>query len=134
MKDPAELSRGLLLKAQHDRAAMDALLAAQALDAACFHAQQAVEKCLKAFLAHRNVEFPYTHNLAKLIEICAGLDPAFRSLLPAVAPLTPYAVEWRYDDSFWPSESVALEARSSVLAVLEFVLDRLPGDIRKAAE
>jgi HEPN domain-containing protein len=63
MKDPAELSRGLLLKAKHDRAAMDALLAAQALDAACFHAQQAVEKCLKAFLAHRNIEFPYTHNI-----------------------------------------------------------------------
>jgi HEPN domain-containing protein len=80
--------------------------AAQALDTACFHAQQAVEKCLKAFLAHRNVEFPYTHNLAKLIEICAGLDPAFRSLLPAVAPLTPYAVELRYDDSFWHSESI----------------------------
>ena len=134
MKDPAELSRGLLLKAKQDRLAMDAVLGTQALDAACFHAQQAAEKCLKAFLAYRNVEFPYTHNLAKLIEICAGLDPAFRSLLPIVAPLTPYAVELRYDDSFWPSEAVAQEARSSALAVLEFVLDRLPDDIRKSAE
>lgn len=134
MKDPAELSRGLLRKAKQDRIAMEPLLAAHALDAACFHAQQAVEKCLKAYLAHRDVEFPYTHNLAKLIEICAGLDPAFRSLLPAVAPLTPYAVEMRYDDSFWPSESVAKEARSSALAVFEFVLDRLPIDIAKSAE
>ena len=134
MKDPAELSCGLLRKAKQDRVAMEALLATQALDAVCFHAQQAAEKCLKAFLAHHNVEFPYTHNLAKLIEICASLDPAFRSLLPAVAPLTPYAVELRYDDSFWPTESVAKEARSSALAVFEFVLDRLPVDIRKSIE
>ena len=134
MKDPAELSRGLLRKAKQDRVAMEAVLGTQALDAVCFHAQQAAEKCLKAFLAHRSVEFPYTHNLAKLIEICASLDPAFRSLLPTAAPLTPYAVELRYDDSFWPSETVAQEARSSALAVFEFVLDRLPIDIRKSVE
>jgi HEPN domain-containing protein len=134
MKDPAELSRGLLRKAKQDRVAMEAVLAAHAFDAACFHAQQAVEKCLKAFLAHRSVEFPYTQNLTKLIEICAGLDPAFRSLLPTVAPLTPYAVELRYDHSFWPSAAVAEEARSSALAVFEFVLDRLSIDLRKSAE
>ena len=58
MKGPAELSRGLLLKAKQDRVAMDAVLGTPALDAACFHAQQAAEKCLKVFLAHRQVEFP----------------------------------------------------------------------------
>jgi len=134
MKDPAELSRGLLRKAKQHRVAMEAVLGTEALHAACFHAQQAAEKCLKAFLAYRSVEYPYTHNLAKLIEICAGLDPAFRSLLSTVAPLTPYAVELRYDDSFFPTESVAKEARSSALAVFEFVLDRLPIDIRKSVE
>jgi len=51
-------------------------------------------------------------------------------LLPAVAPLTAYAVKLRYDDG----ETVAKEARSSALAVFEFVLDRLPIDIRKSAE
>jgi hypothetical protein len=40
MKDAAELCRGLLRKAESDRIAMDASLSAQALDAACFHAQQ----------------------------------------------------------------------------------------------
>jgi HEPN domain-containing protein len=134
MKDPAELSAGLLRKARNDRIVMEASLAAGALDAACFHAQQLVEKCLKAFLAHRSVVFPYTHNLTKLIDTCAGLDPTFSSLLPAVAPLTPYAVELRYDDSFWPSQQVTEEARSSALAVVQFVLDRLPGDISRSAE
>ena len=134
MKDAAELCRGLLLKAKSDRIAMEASLSAQALDAACFHAQQMSEKSLKAFLAHRSVAFPYTHNLTKLTEIAAGIDATFRSLLSTVAPLTPYAVELRYDDSFWPSRQVAEEARSSALAILRFVLDRLPADIRKSAE
>ena len=55
------------------------------------------------------------------------------SLLPSVSPLTPYAVELRYDDSFWPSQEVAAEAQASALAVLSFVLDRLPPHIRNAA-
>jgi|SRR5579859_2441839 len=134
MKDAAELCRGLLRKARSDRVAMEASLEAQAFDAACFHSQQLTEKCLKAFLAHHRLAFPYTHNLTKLIEMGAGIDATFRSLLPIVAPLTPYAVELRYDDSFWPSQQVAEEARSSALTVLRFVLDRLPADIRKSAE
>jgi HEPN domain-containing protein len=134
MKDAAELCRGRLRKAKSDRIAMEASLGAQAFDSACFHAQQILEKCLKAFLAYRRVQFPYTHNLSKLIELAAGIDPAFRSLLPTVAPLTPYAVELRYDDSFWPSQQVAEEARASALFVLQFVLDRFPPEISKAAE
>ncbi|MBI5621067.1 HEPN domain-containing protein [Candidatus Gottesmanbacteria bacterium] len=33
----------------------------------CFHAQQAVEKCLKAVLRHHQKMVPKTHSLAKLI-------------------------------------------------------------------
>ena len=36
----------------------------------CFHAQQAVEKALKAVLASRDVVFPFTHDLDGLIEFC----------------------------------------------------------------
>lgn len=134
MKDAAELSRGLLRKARSDRIAMEASLGAGAFDAACFHAQQITEKCLKAFLANSQVAFPYTHNLTKLVELCAGLDGAFSSLLPTVKTLTPYAVELRYDDSFWPTSQVAEEAQVSALAVYRFVLDRLPPDVMLAAE
>ena len=74
MKDAAELCRALLRKARSDRIAMEASLSAQAFDAACFHAQQMVEKCLKAFLAYRHVPFPYTHNLTKLAEKAATVD------------------------------------------------------------
>ena len=134
MSDGAELCRGLLRKARSDRLAMDASFAAQALDAACFHAQQLAEKALKSFLAYQGVVFPHTHNLTKLVEICAGAEPGFRALLPIVAPLTPYAVELRYDDSFWPSQKAAEEASSLAKEVHQFVLDRLPADFRRGAE
>lgn len=134
MKDSAEVCRGLLRKARQDRIALDALLSAQVFDTACFHAQQAAEKWLKAFLAYQSMAFPHTHNLAKLVEACAGVDPAFRLLMPTVASLTPFAVELRYDDAFWPTESVAREARTSAPEVLAFVLARLPGEMRKLAE
>jgi HEPN domain-containing protein len=134
MKEKAELVLGWLRKAQSDSVALDVTLRARVLDAACFHAQQAAEKYLKAFLTHHEAPFPYTHNLSKLVELCAQVDPDFRSLLPQVEPLTPYAVRPRYDASFWPSQEAAEEARSSAHAVLEFVLCRLPDDVRKAAE
>jgi len=134
MKEKAELVLGWLRKAQSDGVALDVTLRAGALDAACFHAQQATEKYLKAYLTDHEAPFPYTHNLSKLVELCAQVDPDFRSLLPRVEPLTPYAVRSRYDASFWPSPEAAEEARAAAHAVMEFVLHRLPDDIRKAAE
>lgn len=55
MKERAELVLGWLRKAQSESVALDATLGATALDAACFHAQQAAEKYLKAFLTHHDV-------------------------------------------------------------------------------
>jgi HEPN domain-containing protein len=62
-----------------------------------FHAQQAVEKALKAVLAARSVEFPRTHNLAHLLDLLReqGLPlPADGQNLPR---LTPFGATLRYD-------------------------------------
>lgn len=40
---------------------------------ACFHAQQAVEKLLKAFIATFEQQIPRTHNLIRLHKICEDL-------------------------------------------------------------
>lgn len=61
-----------------------------------FHAQQAVEKALKAVLSRARVAFRRTHDIAEL------LDLMMDSLLPApphadrLDELNPYAVEMRY--------------------------------------
>src|SRR5438067_13923662 len=99
MKTQADLVKGWLRKAESDLTASGLCLSQnQALDTACFHAQQAAEKSLKAYLAAHNINFPFTHNLEKLAELCALNDPSFSSVKSLAQGLTPYAVELRYDD------------------------------------
>ena len=49
------------------------LLAEGVYNIACFHAQQAVEKLLKAFIAAYSQPIPRTHNLIRLHKICEDL-------------------------------------------------------------
>jgi HEPN domain-containing protein len=58
-----------------------------------FHAQQSVEK---AVLASRCIEFPFTHDLDGLIELCKSNGLDVPSDLDGVDSLTPYGVRWRY--------------------------------------
>jgi len=61
----------------------------------CFHAQQAVEKSLKAVLISKGVDFPRTHNLRILIDVLP--ETVFRDpVLDSSAALTDYAVSARY--------------------------------------
>jgi HEPN domain-containing protein len=61
-----------------------------------FHAQQAVEKALKAFLTWHGRAFRNTHNLVELGEAWSELDPTLEALLRHAAPLTEYAWKFRY--------------------------------------
>ena len=59
------------------------------------HAQQCAEKCLKAFLVFHNVDFPFTHNIGRLLVLCeqhANWGPA----LEDADELTAYGVTARY--------------------------------------
>lgn len=61
-----------------------------------FHAQQCVEKALKAVLSYAGVSFRRTHDIAELLDLLtdAGLPaPPHAQILDE---LTPYAVEMRY--------------------------------------
>lgn len=98
MPPEQDLVRQWIRLGEHDfREAQHALTELQdpAYEIVCFHAQQAVEKYLKAFLCSRNVNFPNTHDLAKLGNLIppgAGLNIQIEDL----AHLTPYAVGSRY--------------------------------------
>ncbi len=131
MKSKDDLVRGWLRKARSDLATAGFCLSAgDALDVACFHTQQAAEKCIKAYLTAHEVDFPFIHNLEKLIELCAKLDPSFTTIKRLGQELTPYAVELRYDDEFWPSRETAREALDAATTLRDFVLARLPATTR----
>ncbi len=72
------------------------------------------------------IEFPFIHNLEKLVELCAQRDSSFLSIKALSQELTPYAVELRYDDEFWPSVETVQQALDAALTIKDFVMDRLP--------
>lgn len=75
-----------LIKASHDlRTARNELKNSDEpedilTDIICFHAQQAAEKYLKAFLIFSEVEFGRSHSLEYLVQLCTVKKPAFASL------------------------------------------------------
>ena len=65
-------------------------------DAACFHAQQCVEKYLKALLQEAETVFGKTHNLSLLLDLLRDNYPRLELLRPTLGILSAYAVEYRY--------------------------------------
>lgn len=94
-----ELVRALLHKASQDEAAMAALLPELDLDDELigFHAQQAVEKLLKALLAYNEIDYPRVHSLQTLMELLAANGCPFPEGLEDVSDLTPFATIFRYE-------------------------------------
>lgn len=102
-------------KADGDLRAAEHLLALEQQDyfTAAFHAQQAAEKLLKAFLVRHQVPFGKTHDIQELLELSAGTDASLKRQLVSAAALTPFGVEFRY-----PGEQVA-DLRTAEHAVEE---------------
>ena len=98
MAGPADLARQLLELAAADELAARTLSDAAGISDAIvgFHAQQSVEKALKAVLASHEIEFPFTHDLDGLMELCKTNGIDMPSELDGVDRLTPYGVQWRY--------------------------------------
>ena len=90
--------------ARRDEAAFHALLTSSTVDfaVACFHAQQAVEKTLKAVMFLHKLEFRRTHDLEELAGTLtdAGINIPLQE--EELRRLTPYAIEFRYDDEPMP--------------------------------
>jgi HEPN domain-containing protein len=103
-----------VLKAEGDLTSAKVLLRTGAkcpTDATCFHAQQCVEKYIKAVLVLRGVAFAKTHNIRVLMALLGGKPPFV--LEPGVQDrLTDYATASRYPGE---DEPISLaEARQAV--------------------
>jgi len=61
-----------------------------------FHCQQAVEKYLKALLVRHQIEFPKTHDIAKLLDRVATVNANMAESLRDADVLTPFGVDVRY--------------------------------------
>jgi HEPN domain-containing protein len=98
MPNQDELAYQLLDLAREDLAAAKALNEAEGVSnsKSGFSAQQAVEKALKAALATRGIDFPYTHNITLLMQLCKDAGFELPADLSDADRLTPYAAALRY--------------------------------------
>jgi HEPN domain-containing protein len=104
MTPSLEEARRLLKLARDDHAAFLALAALPHIRpaVALFHAQQAMEKSLKAVLLAKGLTSRKTHDLYELVDTLAqtGIDLPFDT--DALTRLSPYAVEFRYGEETLP--------------------------------
>jgi HEPN domain-containing protein len=126
-----DLAHLLLRKAQGDLA-VARLVAADPDphdDAIGFHAQQAVEKALKAVLARSQVPNPRTHDLTYLVELLGthGIDVPATIAEPEW--LSPWAVTTRYDDlDDTLDRHAAVEAADSAITWAQTLLAQTPSN------
>ena len=69
------------------------------LEDLCFNAQQAAEKALKAVLIEHELEFPYVHDLVKLMETLLQGGHDVPDKVREAARISQYAVAARYPGS-----------------------------------
>jgi len=86
----------------------------------CFHAQQAVEKFLKAFLVYHDNDFPKTHDLDFLLLECKKINDKIFDI--DFGSLTDFGVSVRYPDDFYiPDKEQTFFFRDISLKVKEIV-------------
>jgi HEPN domain-containing protein len=76
-----------------------------------YHAQQCAEKCLKAYLVFHSEDFPYTHNIRRLLKLC-GKHATWPQNIEDAEELTPYAITTRY-----PGEDAEVTRDEAVSAI-----------------
>lgn len=85
-------------------------------DAAGFHAQQCIEKYLKALLQKYHVRFEKTHDLLALKELCVSFFPELELHEESLGYLSQFAVAFRY-----PGESAGREHAKRAVKVMKEV-------------
>ena len=89
-------------------------------DAVCFHAQQCIEKLLKALLTAKGQIPPKTHDLTVLDSLLHSVCPEWNWSIEQLRLLSSAAVTFRY-----PGESAGLEEADAAIAACTAMRNRL---------
>jgi uncharacterized membrane protein (Fun14 family) len=125
--DRLDLARVLLAKAADDEALVRKVSSDSDISDAIvgFHAQQAVEKQIKAVLAVRGIPFVKSRALSYLIGLIEENQITAPSALEQADTLSPWAVEFRYEGE----EPPALD-RAGALTLVEQLRHWAEGEIQ----
>ncbi|MCC7185242.1 MAG: HEPN domain-containing protein [Acidobacteria bacterium] len=118
-----EHGRAILETARRDARALRGMFDAETFSDEIFgfHAQQSVEKALKAWLASLGVRFPKTHDLQQLLDLLASahVDTAG---IEAFVDLNAFAVQYRYESLYENEEALD---RPELAERVDALLDRV---------
>jgi len=96
------------------------------LEDLCFEAQQAAEKAVKSVLIGIGVEYPYVHDLARLLSLVDGAGAPIPDTVRKAAELTPFALITRYPGAARPvTEADYLAAVETAEAVVRWAEERI---------
>ena len=127
-RDSHDHARLLLSKARADKVVIDKLAHDRDVtdETIGFHAQQAVEKLLKAVLANRAIEYPRTHDIDRLVDLLAANDAPMPPQARRLDELTPWATQLRYDELL----DIEHLDREEAIALVEGVINWANGEIQ----
>lgn len=117
-----------LIKARNDLKSSKKLVEGTdpVLDTAIYHTQQCAEKALKSYLASQQHPLKKSHDVEYLVQLCAGIDTEFNTLLDDAEKLNPYSTLFRYPDFVLePEREDVDEAIQLAEKILSFVESRL---------
>lgn len=123
MRDP-KMTRALIDAARRGLAALELMVKETvgfADEIFGFHAQQAIEKILKAWIAHQGIIYPLTHNLEQLIEIAGGAGLIVEEH-DRFGRFSVYAVRFRYESEIASPEPIN---RQEAAAEIRNLFDRI---------
>jgi len=127
MKEPLDLSYGLMTKAAHDLRAAEIGIENEApLDTVAFHLQQCAEKLIKAFLNWKQTQYPKTHALGALLDLAVPHEAGLEDFRARLATMGSYAVEMRYDDELYPTSDEVSAGLQTVRELHQKILSLLP--------
>ena len=93
-------------------------------DGVCFHAQQCVEKYLKAILQETGRPIEKTHDLVALLKMVVPVAPLLESYREAMRHLSNYAVVFRYPGASATREDAG-DARKLCISVRDAIRQQL---------
>jgi HEPN domain-containing protein len=91
----------------------------------CFDAQQAAEKSIIAVLVARGIDFPFVHDLARLLALLEDAGERIPAEIRKADLLTTYAVETRYPGADPVSESEYEDAVALAEAVVAWAEEQI---------
>lgn len=91
-----------------------------------FHAQQSIEKCLKAWLCLLGLTYPFSHDLNRLLSLLAGAGIQVDSLA-WVDEFTVFAHQARYEFGFLDGD--ALLDRPAIIVKTQSLWDQVGSEI-----